>query len=73
MSASGHFPDLADQANDVGSSGDLLKKSLWDDEQKLLEPLMGLTRGEMRATSFHTKTTTELRIGATEYCRGGVG
>jgi hypothetical protein len=24
-------------------------------------------------TSFHTKTTTELRIGATEYCRGGVG
>ena len=33
---------------------------------------MRFARGNMRTTSFRTKTTTELRIGATDYCSGGV-
>jgi hypothetical protein len=45
----------------------LLKKSYLADEPNFLGPLMRLAFGEVRTTSFHTKTTTELRIGATGF------
>ena len=51
----------------------VLQESIWGNERKFLDPLMRFVRGDIGTTSFHTKTTTELRIGATGYCRGGVG
>jgi len=59
----------------------VLKKSFWGDEQKflrplmrlasgLLRPLMRLASGDVRDQWFHTKTTTDHRIGATGLCWG---
>jgi hypothetical protein len=48
----------------------LLQKSFWDDERNFLEPLMRSECGDVRSSLFRTKTTTDLRIGATERCSG---
>jgi hypothetical protein len=51
----------------------LLQKAFWGGDRNFSGPLMRFARGDMRDTSFRTKTTRELRIGVTEYCSGHVG
>jgi len=51
----------------------VLKKSFLGDERNFLGPLMRFARGDVRDTSFHTKTATDLRIGAEERCSGRDG
>jgi hypothetical protein len=49
----------------------VLQKSFWGDDKNFSGPLMRFARGDMRDHIVSHKTTTELRIGATEYCGGG--
>jgi hypothetical protein len=65
--------DITKHERYVGKVPILLKKSFSGDERKFLGPLMRFVRGDVRDHTFLRKTTTELRIGATEYCSDGVG
>jgi hypothetical protein len=47
-----------------------LKKSFLGDEQNFLGPLMRLASDDVRDHIFHTKPTTDHRIGATGLCCG---
>ena len=49
-----------------------LQKSFGGDVRNFLGPLMRFARKDVRDSSLIRKTATELRIGATEYCSGGV-
>jgi hypothetical protein len=51
----------------------VLKKSFGGDDRIFLGPLMRFVRGDVRDHTFLRKTTTEFRIGATEYCSGRAG
>jgi hypothetical protein len=51
----------------------LKKKSFWGDDQNFSGPLMPFARGDMRDHIASHNTTTELRMGATQYCSGGAG
>jgi len=51
----------------------LLQKSFWGGKRKFLAPQMRFARGDMSDHIVSHKTTTELRIGATEYCSCEVG
>ena len=51
----------------------VLKKSFSGDGRKFLGPLMRFVRDDVRDHTFLRKTTTDFRIGAAEYCGGGVG
>jgi hypothetical protein len=51
---------------------DSVEKVFLTDERIFLEPLVRCSCGDVRGTtSFHTKTTTDRRIGPTERCSGG--
>jgi hypothetical protein len=52
---------------------DIVAKVFLGDGQNFPGSLMRFARGDMRDHIVSHKTTTELRIGATEYCSGGVG
>jgi hypothetical protein len=53
---------------DVFFWADSVSKSFGDNQR----PLMRFGWRDMRTTAFAAKTTTELRIGVTRYCSGGV-
>ena len=70
--ALGQFPPMGKQGEQlhVRSVPIVLKKSVWDDDQNFLGPLMRFARGDMRDHIVSHKTTTDLRSGATELCSG---
>jgi len=54
-------------------SADSFEKVFLEWRTKIVTVADALRARRWGTTSFHTKTATELRIGATVYCRGGVG
>ncbi|MEA3150219.1 MAG: hypothetical protein QOD56_1158 [Gammaproteobacteria bacterium] len=48
-----------------------VEKVFLTDGQSFLEPLVPCSCSDVRATSFHTKTTIDRGIGLTERCSGG--
>jgi len=50
----------------------VLQKSFGGGERNFLRPLMRFVPRDVRDLIAHQKNATELRIGATEYCSGGV-
>jgi hypothetical protein len=58
----------------MSASGvDSVEKVFGGDDRILRGPLMRFVRGDVSDHTFLRKRTIEVRIDATEYCRGGVG
>jgi hypothetical protein len=70
MSSLGHLQPLAG-IMPMALALILLQKSFGGDERNFLGPLMRFVRSDVTSLLIRN-TTTELRIGATEYCSGGV-
>jgi hypothetical protein len=62
--------DIVSHAGHVRFVPILLQKSFLTGDENFSEPLMRFVRRDVRDTSVHTKTTTNLRILATERCSG---
>jgi hypothetical protein len=60
-------------ADDFRSSPDCVAKVFLGDDQNFSGLLMRFAREDTRDRIVSHKTTTELRMSATEYCSGGAG